>query len=769
MRLTSFIAMSVVGLATFLAVEPAWTSGHEGWPRKVAGGSSGGIQFVGEQICASCHRQQHEQWSGSHHDRAMQSANEDTVRGNFDDARLTHSGRTSRFFISDGRYFVNTEGPDGQLADFEILYTFGVEPLQQYLIALPGGRLQAFSIAWDTERRRWFHLYPEEPAGHGDRLHWTKPSQTWNRMCAECHSTNLFRGYDLTIDSYRTTWHAIDVGCQACHGPGEAHVKWARGAGTTNDPAYVNSGFTVNFKANDSRYQVDACARCHARRHAVSTQFAHGDPLLDHFMPEVLREDLYHADGQILEEVYVYGSFLQSKMYQSGVACTDCHNPHTLKLRQPGNALCLQCHQMQPDARFAGLVAKRYDTAEHHYHPEGSTGAQCVNCHMPAKKYMVVDPRRDHSFRIPRPDLTLRLGTPNACNACHTDQSAQWAVDAVQKWYGHEREQTLHYAEVIAEGRSASVTAPARLADLARDTRSPAIVRATALDLLRRYGRAGATTMTEGLRDSDPLIRVMAVRGLEFVPEDHRLASVAPLLSDPIRAVRSEAARVLASVPPARFGEAQRRAFVAALTEYESTQIAHSDWPSAHLNLAMVQANQGRTAAAEQSYRTAVRLDPDFLPARMNLARLYNSLGRNQDAERTLQQAIERAPDEGELHYSLGLLLAEDGRLEDSVLALGEAARLLPERARVHYNYGLALQQLGRLDGAESALLHSHRLNRTDPSVLEALVALYSQQRKWDRAYRFAERLVRLFPNAPAPRRMLRQIEALRKFGATPP
>ena len=698
----------------------------------------------------------------------MQPARDDTVLGDFDDARFTHAGVTSRFFRSDGRFFVNTDGPDGRLADFEIAYTFGVEPLQQYLIALPGGRLQALGIAWDTDKRRWFHLYPDEPMGHEERLHWTARDQTWNRMCADCHSTDYEKNYDTGTDTYRSTWHAVNVGCQACHGPGQAHVKWARDAEQTSAKTYADTGLTVNFKAGDAHYQVDACARCHARRHAVSAGFEHGRPLLDDFMPELLRENLYHADGQILEEVYVYGSFVQSKMYRAGVACTDCHNPHSLALRQPGNGLCLQCHQEQPDARFKGLTAKRYDTPAHHFHPADSAGATCVNCHMPAKTYMVVDPRRDHSFRIPRPDLSAKLGTPNACTTCHSDQSNAWAAAAVDKWYGSEGKPRPHYGEVIAQGRRGSAAAPARLDALVRDTGQPPIVRATGLDLLRLYGPASTATLITALEDSDPLLRATAVRGLEFAPAEQRLAAIAPLLTDPVRAVRSEAARVLTSVPPAQFSEAQRAAFETALAEYEASLAANADWAESHLNLAVVQANQGHAAAAEQSYQTAIRLDPDFLPARVNLANLYNALGRNQDAERTLREAIARAPNEGELHYSLGLLLAEEQRMEDALLALGEAARRLPERARVHYNYALVLQQLGRVEQAESALLKAYRLNRADPNVLQALAALYARQRQWDRAYLYAERLVRLYPNAPGPRQMLLQLEALRKYGSAP-
>ena len=314
-------------------------------------------------------------------------------------------------------------GPDGKPADFEVVYTFGIEPLQQYLVEFPGGRLQSLTIAWDTKDKRWFHLYPGEDIPPDDPLHWTGRYQNWNGMCAECHSTNLQKNYDPEADTYQTTWSEINVSCQACHGPGAEHVAWGRSWKAGNGDTESSNGLIVDFRGHDSRYQVDTCARCHSRRRQVSAEDAHGRHLLDDFLPSLLRDDLYHADGQILDEVYVYGSFLQSKMYAAGVRCTDCHDAHSAGLKAPGNDLCVQCHQPHNNRRFATLKARHYDSTTHHFHPAGSPGAQCVNCHMPAKTYMVVDPRRDHSFRIPRPDLSVKLGTPNACTGCHDNQT----------------------------------------------------------------------------------------------------------------------------------------------------------------------------------------------------------------------------------------------------------------------------------------------------------------------------------------------------------
>jgi len=757
----------VLLLATALAALLACSSGEEtskpDTPSSPAPGWERSPGFAGSASCIDCHREAYQAWSGSHHDLAMQVASEDTVLGDFDDATFTHLGVTSRFYRRDGGFFVQTEGPDGELAEFEILYTFGVENLQQYLIGFPGGRLQALGIAWDTRPRQeggghWFHLYPEERIAPGDPLHWTGRYQTWNAMCAECHSTNLRERYDPDSDSYATAWDEIDVSCETCHGPGKAHAEWAEEAKRLGVPASGDHRLLVDFKAGDSRYEVDVCAPCHSRRHLVSGEDRAGRPFLDDFMPVTLREGLYHADGQVLEEVYVYGSFLQSRMYHRGVRCVDCHDPHSLQLLAIGNALCLRCHNEAPDPRFPTMILKNYDTPGHHFHPAGKPGTECVDCHMPATTYMVVDPRRDHSLKVPRPDLSVALGTPNPCSGCHADQPAQWSADWVVKWYGPERRRDPHFAEAIAAGRAGDPAAFEPLAALADDAEQPAIVRATALELLSQYGPPALDPLTAATRDQGPLLRATAAAGLVRLPPEQRLAAL-PLLEDPIRAVRVEAARVLAELPSDHFDPAQLRAFEAALAEYREAQLAMADMPGGRLNLAVLYAQRGEPELAVKAYRTALRMDPDFLPARANLANLYNGMGRNDAAEQLLREGIERAPDEGELHYSLGLLLAEEKRLEEAQEALSRAASLLPHRARVRYNQALALQQLGRRSEARAALQKARRIDPRDPAVAYALAVFYAQQGQWEQALPHARDLIALAPGEPGPQRLLRSIE----------
>ena len=546
---------------------------------------AGAPDYVGVAACKQCHADQIEAWQGSHHDLAMQRATKATVLGDFNDAEFTHFGVTSRFYTDGERFYVNTEGPDGRLADFEIKFTFGIHPLQQYLVEFDGGRLQALSIAWDTRSQelggqKWFHLYPNERIEHNDSLHWTGLNQNWNYMCAECHSTNLKRNYDPQSNSYDSTWSELNVSCEACHGPASKHVDWASKAGGEEKNNYglvvdlsrsgewlldEQTGIAANPSRSSSQ-QIETCARCHSRRTVLSEEYQHGKRLINTYRPQVLLENLYHADGQIQDEVYVYGSFIQSKMYAKGVMCTDCHDPHTLELKAQGNALCNTCH-----------LAGKFDTPEHHFHQQGSEAAQCVSCHMPARLYMVNDSRRDHSFRVPRPDLSEQMNAPDVCTDCHQGRRASWAADVIRDKTGLNK-RPVHFGVAIQAGRSGALDAETRLIHLAQNPGLPGIVRATGATLLGNYmSPLSIQAITGLLKDKDPLVRVNALTALEGLAPQQKLDLVSGLLNDPETTVKIEAASLLADVPGELMNSDQRSAFGEAIDAYIKVQENNSE------------------------------------------------------------------------------------------------------------------------------------------------------------------------------------------------
>jgi predicted CXXCH cytochrome family protein len=671
--------------------------------------------FVGRAACARCHEKETKAWTGSHHDQAMTEPSEATVRGDFSGTSFEGDGITARFFRDGSRFLIETEGPDGKRAAFEVAYTFGWDPLQQYLIRFPGGRLQAFSVAWDVPGKRWFFLYPGQRIPRGDWLHWTRNAQNWNGMCAECHSTNLVKGFDPQTDTYRTTWSELDVSCEACHGPGSRHVAWAE-VPPMGRARLANAGLVMKTSGITNRELVELCAPCHSRRTELGDYDHRRSELLDNQVPALLAEGLYHADGQIRDEVFEYGSFVQSKMYRMGVRCTDCHDAHRLKLVKQGNAVCLQCHE-----------AAAYDDARHHFHKKEwkgapSAGALCVSCHMPKAPFMVVHLRADHSIRVPRPDLTQAIGAPNACasSGCHADKPLAWVKDAYDKWYGQARKP--HYGTVLAAGRRADPAAKAELLRLAGDPLSPVLVRATALSLLGRYPGADVTAaFRRALLDEEPLIRRTAVAEVPIADDTERASRLAPLLADPFRAVRLEAAAQLAATPPALLRPYQQDALATALADYVKAMEHSLDFSASAHNLGLLYERRNDPAKAEAYYRRAIAVDDLWPPPKANLALLLARQGRNAEAETLLREALAANPEQAELAYSLGLLVAETGRMEEAAALLARAAAGLPTFARAAYNAGLALAQVGRHAEAERMLRQAVEL---EPSSYDFAFAL---------------------------------------------
>jgi len=722
------LLLAVLAIPTVAAASLAW-----GWYAALPSNALSTARFVGRSTCAQCHQPEHKLWLGSDHDRAMELASDESVLGNFNDTSFTFHGVTTRFFRSGGKFMVNTEGPDGQLHDYEVKYTFGVRPLQQYMVEFPDGRVQVLRESWDTENKKWFFVTPpdvtDERIEPGDPLHWTGIAQNWNTTCADCHSTNVHKNYDPRTNKYHTTFDEIDVSCEECHGPGSVHVDLARKWSPLWDRNVGYGLVSLKNKALDT--QLETCAKCHARRYQVHEDFRPGQPFLEHYEPSLLAASLYHADGQILDEVYEYGSFLQSKMYANRVQCTDCHDPHSLKLKFTGNQLCAQCH-----------VPAKYDTPGHHHHPAGSTGAQCVECHMPSRLYMVIDSRRDHSFRVPRPDLSVELGTPNACNDCHTrpDETYQWAADAVRKWHGDKRPDDPHWAPAIAAARAAKPGGAELLLDVLERKTTPAIVRATALDLLSNYPTSRSVEVRrESLQDSDPLIRLAAVRALTTDAGPQLIADLATKTSDSVAAVRVAAAGRMAYMPLNSLSDPQRNALEKALIEFRSIQQHALDHAGGHLTLGALDRHHGHIGRAMEHFQSAIELEPYMSGPRGELATLLQQQGgspgdvqrlRREEAE-LLERDSKLAPDSAEILYQLGMLRYLLGELDAAQVALSSATERAPQNYDILMALALLLERRYELSGdtalfddARRTLEKLHNLRPADPRARQIMLRL---------------------------------------------
>jgi tetratricopeptide (TPR) repeat protein len=384
----------------------------------------------------------------------------------------------------------------------------------------------------------------------------------------------------------------------------------------------------------------------------------------------------------------------------------------------------------------------------------------CVNCHMPTHTYMVVDVRRDHSFRVPRPDFSIAYGTPNACNQCHKDKPNSWAAETVAKWYGPNRRQEPHFVAALDAGRRGLPSAEKSLTALITDSAQPGIARATALSLLPDYlTPSSVPAVHAALGDTDALVRREAVRALEPLPPPDRLRLAAPLLTDPIRSVRIEAARLLAGTQPALLQESQKTALDRAISDLIASELAAAERPETHVNLALLYAQMGRTNDAENELQTALRLDPNYVPAMVNLADLYRAQNRDDEGQRWLEKAIAAAPNAAEPIHALGLLKVRQKQYREALGLLAKAATLQPANVRYSYVYAVALNSTGQPDQAIAVLQQAHQRRPADRQVLEALIAFERDKGNLPSAIAYAQQLVQLTPDDPNAKALLAQLQ----------
>lgn len=690
-------------------------------------------ELVGTERCATCHEAEHHDWIGSHHHLAMQKATRDTVLGNFENVKAKYYTETVRFIRNGDAFEVEALGADGKRAGFPVLYTFGIDPLQQYLVEVEPGRLQAFPFAWDTRPKeqggqRWFHLQPEEYIEPGDPLHWTGPSYNWNYACADCHSTAVEKKYDRASKRYSTEYFEINVGCEACHGPGSRHVALVE---TNAKRLPSSSGFDRRLPTPDQRRWsfVDGrriavlatsapsdepltCAPCHSRRADLD---GHEGGYHDRYRLATLDELLYFDDGQIKDEVYVFGSFLQSKMYAAGVVCSDCHDGHSAKLRAEGNALCTRCHR-----------ADAFDGTRHHFHSPGTPGSLCTDCHMPQRTYMLIDDRADHRFGLPRPALSEQIGAPDACTSCHRDKSPSWAEAQIAKHF--EARAPDPFSRAFHLARNERPGGEAGLVEIVAAGSAPDIVRATALLELRNLeSPALPALLMRAAHDQSPIVRRSVAQAARDLPPEQRVEAVRSMLHDPIRTVRIEAVATLLGIDARGWSATDLAALKSATVEYVAARSFSADRGDGLVDLANVAMIAGDLEHAEGNLREALDVDPTFTAAYVNLADLYRSQGRDQDAEAILRLGLPRAADRATVEFALALALVRLGQHSEALAHLHRAHVLRPEVIRFGYVYAVAQFDAGQHEASLETLERMRERYPTNREILR-LLAGYSQK-----------------------------------------
>jgi tetratricopeptide (TPR) repeat protein len=722
--------------------------------------------FVGKESCRECHLTEYNDWVGSDHDKAMAVATDSTVLGDFSDVEVQSNGRANRMYKDNGKFMVYTDGEDGKMHDFEVKYVFGHTPLQQYLIEFPGGRLQTLPITWNTLDSVWYSMvdsiYQDEVVDADNWLHWTNQAQNWNSMCADCHSTNLVKGYDFQADTFHTTWSEINVSCEACHGAGSRHVEWAN-LPEYSRTGYTNSGLEVKTSGIDQVQYVDNCVRCHSRRSALGHFDLSARSPYDHTIPNLPDEPTWHIDGQILDEDYVYASFLQSRMYMKEVQCNDCHNVHSGERLFDGNDLCYQCHKKDV-----------YGTPEHHFHKDAGmegeavvsesgvvfevgSGTECINCHMHGQYYMGVDFRNDHSFRIPRPDLSIKNGTLNACNQCHADKSNEWSESYITKWYGQRRR--YHFSQAFAAAKELNPEAATELKNIVSDELYPPNIRSLAIQHLGNYFQDSLTTIREQyLNDLNPSLRLATVRGIHLQSQAE-VELMLPLLLDETKALRTEAVRVLIAIGEEQIPQKYKEPYRKALEEYKQVLIYNAEFPNGKFGLANFYYNQNDLKNAEKFYLAALKQDKELHYIKLNLATLYNRMKQNDKAELLFKDYLKYEPDNADALYSYGLLLSEMGKYDESLNRLLEAAAKAPDRPRVHHNIAMMYDFMDKKTEAERFLKKEIAVVNDLNSNLE-LLKYYIDNKQTQKALDFATQLQKQFPDAQEVKQV---IEGLRQ------
>ncbi|GLR72900.1 cytochrome c3 family protein [Agaribacter marinus] len=691
--------------------------------------------------CASCHQAQATNWATSHHAQSMMPLTPKSVKGAFgsqsNPVTASHMGLSASFYSSrkpdtpnDLKDYFLTLTRNGKTSTFKASYTFGVTPLQQYLVEVEskipinaslkrkdntGHRYQVFPFAWDSRPKseggqRWFTQYIDEDIKPNDRLHWQQPLQNWNGMCADCHSDNLKRGYNSSTNMFDTSFSAVNVSCLACHDdkavPHQASKKKVANVGSwVHEQGTATAVWKGERKNNDF---METCFACHSLRSPLTDGFNSQDGFYDQFIPSLLTPPLYHDDGQIKEEVYVYGSFLQSKMYHEGVTCLDCHNPHSNKVKSETNALCAQCHSPQV-----------FDTKTHHGHPLGSEGAKCINCHMPKKNFMVVDDRGDHSFKVPRPDWSQKYGIPNACQQCHDDKSDDWASAELAKLHGNLKARPAEESYIqLVSGVATNLN---QYWTFIFDESAPAIKRATVLSILGQRHAVDPEKLRKALRNENVLIRLGAMAATTNMQAQQVASLLSPLLNDTAKAVRVDAASRLAGTQlPQNYLSLFRQAF----TELEAMHATNNWRGEGRMNAGIAALKMGQITDAESQYEMATFIDPYFAQGYVNLADVYRSVNKVKKEHDVYKKGIQYLPKDGLIRYAYSLYFVRQQNYNDALVQVKSAHEFEPDNTQYVYAYALILERNNRLKDAVE-LLAPYAVDITSP-----LSELYHQYKK---------------------------------------
>jgi hypothetical protein len=551
---------------------------------------------IGAQACATCHQEQHQEWSNARHSKMLQPAGPKSVLADFNRRQILLHNVAYRLRVANGVYFITAPIESTQPREYRVDYTLGSRRIQHYLTKLPDGRIVVLAPSWDVLRKEWFHnmdiVDPEEYSEKDlDKV------QVWNKNCYSCHVSREEKNFDTASNTYNTRWQDFGTNCERCHGLGGDHAR-ARQTQAANAPAMV-----VPTSLSASRANM-VCAQCHSAREIVAEGFKAGSDYFDYFLPileygqKSSKDPAYWPDGRTRRFSNDAIGLWQSECYlKGGATCVNCHtdvhDPEIQKnaaLKPGANAICTNCH---------AEIGK--NVAQHSHHTEGSAGTACVDCHMPRTVFSIKAQIRDHSISIPVPDNTTAHGIPNACNQCHQDRDARWATAKMDEWYGPASRRKLeNRAAAFTLARAGNRSAIDPLLAILRNMAQGSIARANAAGHLGRFGDDPRVLaqLKQSLTDPEALVRAVAAQRIpaQNMPDDVA-AALAKALDDPLRSVRVGALLALTDAGKAPPGPSLDRA----KNEYlNRTQI--------HLDFGSEQLNAGKVALLLDDVPTALRV-----------------------------------------------------------------------------------------------------------------------------------------------------------------
>ena len=708
--------------------------------------------YAGSSSCKDCHLKAYDDWKNSHHGLAERHVQPDEYEQPFSSPlKLQHQGKESQAYLDEKKFLqIITDDAKGQPQRYPVTRIIGHNPLRQFLIPAPGNRLQTADVTYDPHKKELFNVFGDDQRFHGDWGHWTGQGMNWNAMCAACHNTRLRKNFDPSTNTYNTTMAEMAVSCESCHGPMKTHVDWQHQYKDSNakDP-------TLKKLTRDQ--MLETCAPCHARRSEITGDMVPGESFFDHNSLVITDlSDLYHPDGTVRDENYETTSFLSSKMHHAGVRCDDCHDNHTGKTKLPGNALCLQCHA---SGGTTPIRAPIINPTAHSHHAEGSSGNDCISCHMPITTYMERHPRHDHSYSIPNPRLTIEHGMPNACNKCHTDKDPQWALANAKKWYGEKLEKPTHKrADIVARARRNDPNIAPLLIEMLRTEVIPTW-QATACHLMAPgiADPAIRQALNSALKNTHPMVREAAIRSLTpLVRENHQptIDAIRPLLNDDSRSVRIAAAWALC--PTLDLNSRAGKELVHMLD-------LHADQPTGRMQLSQFAYLRGNPTSAISQIKQAIRMDPNSPPMHHDLAILLSTTGDTAGAIAAMQEAVRLDPTFAEYHYKLALAHNEAGNTTAAIASLEKTTQLEPQHPRAHYNLGLAYNSQGKTSAAIASLAKAESVAPADPSIPYATATIHYHQGEIPQTQAALMRALQIDPQHAESHQLLHSLQSRRR------